>query len=479
MQSLKKISPSKYKIAKSGNMEASVIVYANDRLKKYIDDDKGLDQLVESATLKGVVSPLIGMPDIHQGYGLPIGGVMAMKAEGFDEVGMVSAGAVGYDINCGVRMLRTDIPCDGKMDKSKLRNFMQAIERRVSTGTGGEALHEFDVDFEDAVHRGSVAAVAKGCGVKEDIDSTEERGCLENADLAKVSDLAVKRGKHQLATLGAGNHFIEIQRVDKIFDKKLADRFGIFENNLSVMIHCGSRGFGHQIAGDYVRILDKAARKFGIKVPRIGLAAAPIDSNEGKDYLAAMACAVNFAFCNRQLIMSDVRDAFEEVFGLGWQKLGMDLVYDVAHNIAKFEPYGQGKTVLVHRKGATRALPAGHPNNLKKYMSVGQPAIVPGDMGRASFVLVGTERARETYYSVNHGAGRIMSRKKAGKTITKEQFERSVGDVLYNTRQYRQIADEAPGAYKDIYEVVETLVEAGIAKKVAMMKPLAVIKGLR
>lgn len=480
MLNLKKISRNKYKLSRFGKMNADVTVYANDKLVSSIQNDEGLNQLVESAKLSGVVSPLVGMPDIHQGYGLPIGGVMACKSRGFGEVGMVSAGAVGYDINCGVRLLRSGIKYNPqKMDKPFLRNLMTVIENKVPTGTGKESVRgELRDLFEEIALKGSPYAIKKGFGRNEDIESTEEGGCMEGASLEYVSDKAKKRGKKQLATLGGGNHFIEIQLVDQIFDEEISEDFGLHKGNLAFMIHTGSRGFGHQIAGDFINQFDSYARHHDIYVPCKGLAAVPIDSGKGEEYIASMSAAVNYAFANRQLIMHFVREAVEEVMEEGEGKLGLDLVYDVAHNIAKFEPYENEKEILIHRKGATRALPAGHKLNPAKYMDTGHPVIVPGDMGRASFVLVGLKKAKETYFSVNHGAGRILSRTKAKKTITKEEFEKSMGDVLYNARDFRQIADEAPLAYKNIFDVVDTLIESNLAKKIIKLKPLAVVKGL-
>ncbi|PIZ55713.1 RNA-splicing ligase RtcB [bacterium (Candidatus Torokbacteria) CG_4_10_14_0_2_um_filter_35_8] len=450
-------------------------IYVNDNLYPHIFKDRSLEQLAEACELTGVIEPIVGMPDIHEGFGLPIGGVMAMDSE----KGLISAGSVGMDINCGVRLIRTDIPYDPKkMDKSFIRKIMIEIENRIPTGVGKKAKRKkLTMDtFEKVVTKGSALLTDKGYGFPEDKEATEENGCLKGASLSSVSSRAIQRGASQLATLGGGNHFIEIQHITEVFDEKLGEEFGLKKGNLAVMIHTGSRGFGHQICTDYTNILWQAGKKYGVYVPRMGLAACPISSKEGKDYFSAMACAVNFAFSNRQLIVHDVRQAFEAVFKKSVKSLGMELVYDVAHNIAKFETF-RNKKILIHRKGATRALCPGHPDNPEKYKNTGHPAIIPGSMGTASFVLVGTKKAEDTFFSVNHGSGRMMSRGQARRTISKEQFEKSMGEILYNTRSFKDVLDEAPDAYKNIYDVVDTLVEAGITKKVAMLKPLGVIKG--
>jgi len=463
----------RYRIARLPGMRVDAVVFVSVSLLSRLYEDKALEQLVHASCLPGVVEPVIGMPDIHEGFGLPIGGVMATAGE----EGVISAGAVGMDINCGVRLIRTDLTARD-FDKPALRQLMQKIEKYVPTGVGKKGRHREITrqDFEQVIVNGAKQAVALGYGEEKDLAYIEERGVLKGADPEAVGDEAVKRGSVQLGTLGGGNHFIEIQKVTDVFDQQLASFFGLFPGQLTVMIHTGSRGFGHQICTDYSKSLASVAQKYNINLPDKGLACAPAASREGKDYYAAMACAVNFAFFNRQIIMHDVMQAFADILGDAPSSLGMRMIYDVAHNIAKWESH-RGKKVLVHRKGATRALSAGHPDNPPAFKRTGHPALIPGSMGTASYVLVGTPLASETFFSVNHGAGRVLSRNAAIKAITKEQFDESMGEVLYNTRNYRELVDEAPGAYKNIEDVVDTLVALGFTRKVARMRPLAVIKG--
>ncbi|HOV80890.1 MAG TPA: RtcB family protein [Bacillota bacterium] len=469
---LVKESLNRYRLRRTGNMLVDGMVYVNENLLPLVKKDKSLQQLANAACLPGVVGRVCGMPDIHEGFGLPIGGVMATS-----EGGVISAGAVGMDINCGVRLLQTNVAAV-ELKPPFLRKLIDRIEDYVPTGVGKKGKHKSITEdiFAEVTHTGARGIVEKGYGSQEDVKRAEEEGCLPGADLGAVSREAYKRGAVQLGTLGGGNHFIELQVVDEVYDRAVAERFGLSPGLLTVMIHTGSRGFGHQICTDYSRSLFPAAKKYGIELPDRGLACAPVDSGEGKDYYAAMACAVNFAFANRQLITHDVRCAFGDVFGCNPEELGLKLIYDVAHNIAKWEMHGD-KKVLVHRKGATRSLPPGHPGNPAVYRRTGHPVLIPGSMGTASYVLVGTERAAETFYSSNHGAGRTLSRTAAVKEISREQFEASMGNVMYNTRNYRELLDEAPGAYKDIDQVVETLAAIGMTRKVARLRPLAVIKG--
>ncbi len=462
----------RYRLPRKGKMRVDGIVYVNEFLKPLLREDKSLEQLANAAMLPGVVNPVVGMPDIHEGFGLPIGGVMAMAADG-----VISAGAVGMDINCGVRLLRTDLRVP-EVRVSRLRELMLAVEKHVPTGVGKKSKH-YDLSrrvFERVVHAGVRALVEEGLARETDLEFIEEGGCLPDANLDAVSREACKRGAVQLGTLGGGNHFIEFQEVAEVLDPVLGERMGLFPGQLTVMIHTGSRGFGHQICTDFSRSLLPAAKKYGIDLPNKGLACAPIDSPEGRRYFQAMACAVNFAFANRQIISHDIRRAFGVLFGRDPDELGMRIVYDVAHNIAKWERYA-GRKLLVHRKGATRALPPGHEANLGSYRETGHPVLIPGSMGTASYVLVGTPKAAETFFSVNHGAGRTLSRSAASRTITRQQFEDSMGTVLYNIRNFKEIVDEAPLAYKDIDQVVETLAKIGLTRKVARLRPLAVIKG--
>lgn len=469
---LKRDGLNRYRLPRRGKMRVDAVIYVNERLFSLLREDKSLEQLMHAACLPGVVEPVIGMPDIHEGFGLPIGGIMAVT-----EDGVISAGAVGMDINCGVRLIRTDLQARD-VDRATLRRLMEAVEANVPTGVGKKGKHKGITAgiFEDVAHKGAEAVIEAGFGNRADLEYIEEGGCLPGADIQAVSREAYSRGSGQLGTLGGGNHFIEIQEVVNIFEPALAPRFGLFQGQLTVMIHTGSRGFGHQICTDYTRRLASAAPKYRIELPSRGLACAPVESPDGENYYKAMACAVNYAFSNRQIIMTDVLRAFSDVLGSSAEQLGMRLVYDVAHNIAKWEKHF-GRRVLVHRKGATRALGPGHPANPPVYRDTGHPALVPGSMGTASYVLVGTEKAAETFFSVNHGAGRVLSRTAAEKKITKAEFEEAMGEVLYNTKNYRDVVDEAPLAYKDIEQVVDTLVGIGITRKVARMRPLAVIKG--
>ncbi len=462
----------RWRIPKFGKMRVDAVIYVNDTLRSLLHEDQSLRQLVNAAMLPGVVEPVIGMPDIHEGFGLPIGGVMAVERHG-----VISAGAVGYDINCGVRLLRTDLEAR-HLNKETLYKLIERIEHYVPTGIGKKGKHKGITRgiFDDVVHNGVEAVIRAGFGSRDDLDCIEDGGRLAGADISAVSKEAQERGEEQLGTLGGGNHFIEIQRVDHILNEELAKAFGLFEGQVAVMIHTGSRGFGHQIATDYTKILWEAAKKYGIEVPEKGLAACPIDSKEGQNYYKAMAAAVNFAFSNRHIIMCDVIRAFEDVLKKPAEAMGFKLVYDVAHNIAKWERHG-GRDLLVHRKGATRALPAGHAQNPAKYLQTGHPALVPGSMGTSSYVVVGKNELSESFFSVNHGAGRRLSRTKA-KSITKQEFERAMGDVIYNVGSYKDIVDESPLAYKDVEEVVDVLVKRGITIPVARLAPLAVVKGV-
>lgn len=462
----------RWRLPKQGAMQVDALVFLNSFLRTQFTEGDAVRQLADAAALPGAFRHIVGMPDIHVGFGLPIGGVLATDAVN----GVVSAGAVGMDINCGVRLLSTRIPARD-LDKSVLRSLMQAIEKRIPTGVGKRSGHR-ELTREkvlDIMREGVPRLLKMGFGWENDLEAIEENGRLSGADPNVLSKGALGRCD-QLATLGGGNHFIELGVVDEVHDLALAEAFGLAAGNLTVMIHTGSRGLGHQICTEYSRSMADAAPGYGINLPSRGLAAVPIGSREGQEYLAAMACAVNYAFSNRQLMAHDIRLAFGDVFGGDLITLGLDLVYDVAHNIAKFEDHF-GRRVLVHRKGATRALAAGHPMNPPRYRGTGHPAIVPGSMGTASYVLAGTEETAESFFSINHGAGRVLSRSAARKSITEEEFKGSVGNVLYNTRNYRDIVDEAPLAYKNIDQVVETLAEIGMTRKVVRLRPLAVIKG--
>ncbi len=472
MSLLERESANCYRIRRQGPMRADVVIYLNKALKRSFDEEEAVQQLIDAATLPGVADPVVGMPDIHTGFGLPIGGVMAVDAA----EGVVSAGAVGMDINCGVRLLRTNLEADS-LDKPLLRRLMEAIVMRVPTGVGGSSRQAALVrnNLQSYLGEGAPFLVRQGFGRLEDLECIEEGGAMTGADPAAVSAEAMARGA-QLSTIGGGNHFIELGRVDRLFDDTAAAQLGLAEGKLTVLIHTGSRGFGHQICTDYTAVMLKAAAKMKLDIPTKGLAAVPINSAGGRRYLAAMACAVNFAFCNRQWIAHDVRQAFSEVLGGDDRDYDLGLVYDVAHNIAKFEKVG-GRRLLIHRKGATRALPPGHPLNPPRYRELGHPVLIPGSMGTASYVIVAGLKVERTFYSVNHGAGRVLSRGAARREIDVAELRQTLGEIMVLGRNYRSYLDEAPQAYKDIEEVIDTFAEIGFTRRVARLLPLAVIKG--
>jgi len=461
-----------YRISRSGQMKAEVLVYLNKELYGSFKEDQSLQQLIDAATLVGVVSPVIGMPDIHSGFGLPIGGVMAMDADD----GLISAGAVGMDINCGVRLLRTNIHYSS-LGKDHLLKLIQAIADRVPSGVGQNSKHAplIRQHFNALLQSGVPRLVELGFGRPEDLQYIEDKGSMPGAEVESVSKKAVSRGL-QLSTIGGGNHFIELGFVEKVYDLESAKIFGLEEKSLTVMIHTGSRGFGHQICTDYSAEMKQAAPKYSLNIPSAGLAAVPIKSSEGKHYFGAMTCAINFAFCNRQWITDDVRKAFSSVFGGADQDYGLDLVYDLAHNTARFETFG-GRKMLIHRKGAARALPPGHPENPKIYKNTGHPVLIPGSMGSASFVIRALPAVEKIYNSVNHGAGRILSRSAARREISVQQLRERMAEVIISGGNYKAYLDEAPQAYKDIEQVIDTLTEAGFSHKVARLLPLAVLKG--
>lgn len=469
---LQKIGTNLYQLEEIPPMRAKAVVYCKEEMIPSLQKDLSLQQLAEAAMLPKVVSPVIGMPDIHEGYGLPIGGVMATE-------GLLSVGAVGMDINCGVRLLTSSISYDSKeIPPEKLRLLMNKIVKQIPVGVGGERKKlPPRIDFEGLCLLGAEAVVKAGYGQPEDLSSIEENGKLAGAKIAAITPKALKRAPKEIGTLGSGNHFIEIQKLEKIYLPEIAEKWGLFEGQLCLMIHSGSRALGHQTCTDYTEIFWQAKDKYKIEIPRKGLAALFWETKEAQDYFAAMASCVNFAFANRQLMTHFVRESFAEVFSSSGAT-NLELLYDVCHNVAKWEPATTNgkKLYLIHRKGATRALPKDHPLLHKKFEKTGQPAIVPGSMGSASYVLIGTPKAKETFFSVNHGAGRQMSRSEAIRNISRQEFESSMGQVIYNL-PYAKIVDEAPGAYKDIDLVIETLVEAGITQKVAKLIPLAVIKG--
>jgi len=477
---LEKIDDYRWRIPKTyrDGMRVPGVIYADENLIETIKHDKAPQQVANVATLPGIVNYSLAMPDIHWGYGFAIGGVAATDV---DKKGVISPGGVGFDINCGVRLLRTSLTV--KEVKLKVKDLVYALYNAIPAGVGSEGKIRVSVTEEKKILTdGAKWAVSKGFGTKEDLEYTEENGRMEGADPGVVSDRAYERGKRQSGTLGSGNHFVEVQVVDEIYDEKVAEVFGIEKDQITIMIHSGSRGFGYQICDEYSKGMGAALNKYGISVPDRQLACAPVRSPEGQAYIAAMKCAANYAWNNRQCLMHLVREVFEKFFNRSFKDLGMDLVYDVAHNIAKFEKYnidGKEKLLCIHRKGATRALGPGRPELPLRYKKTGQPVIIPGDMGRNSFLLVGTEKAEETFFSTCHGAGRLMSRKAAvsacrGRSISKELAEKGVA-VMASGRG--TLAEEAPEAYKNVNEVVHVVHEVGISKRVARMRPLGVIKG--
>ena len=466
-----KIGPNRYQLERTPEMRVDAVFYANDKLLHLLTRDRSLQQLAQTAELPELLSPVLGMPDMHEGYGIPVGGIIAAK-------NIISAGCVGMDINCGVRLLRTNLSFDPKLfDDRTLKEIITLIERAIPVGLGGQYKTQHQgINLDKIITDGAGHLVDIGYGNPEDLIHCEEEGAITNADPEKISQRAKDRARKQVGTLGSGNHFLELQRLTKVFDKNAAKTFGLYEDQICFMIHSGSRALGHQTCIDSVNRFHYANKhQHPELVPNHELASAYIDSPEGKDYLKAMAGCINFAFANRHMITVAFRQTMKDYWKKRGIKVKVEVVYDVAHNSAKWETH-HGQKVLIHRKGATRALPPGHPDNPKTYIDTGHPAFIPGSMGTASFVLVGTEAANETYYSVNHGAGRTMSRKQAKQTISKEAFLKKMGSVIFN-KPFQAIADEAPAAYKDVNEVITTLEEIGITKRVAQLSPLAVIKG--
>ncbi len=459
-------------------MKVPGIIFASVKMLEEIKKDNAPEQVANVACLPGIQKYSIAMPDIHWGYGFPIGGVAAFDVE----EGVISPGGVGYDINCGVRIIKTNLK---KKDIEKhLEKIMDAVFHNVPAGVGKGGIYKVsERELREVMVKGAKWVVDKGFGWKEDLERIEENGSMEGANPDKVFRRAIERGLPQLGSLGAGNHFMEIQVVERIFDREAARAIGIEEGSITIMIHTGSRGFGHQICDDYVRQLQGAMERYGINVPDRQLASVPFKSPEGQAYFGAMVCAANFAWANRQFITHWIREAFEKVLGESAEKLGMHIIYDVAHNIAKVEEHvvdGKVKRVVVHRKGATRAFPKGHQQVTPVYREIGQPVLIPGDMGTASYILLGTQKAmEETFGSTAHGAGRVLSRSEAirrtkGRNIIEEL---KVKGILVKVHSLETLSEEVPDAYKDVDVVVEVVHNAGISTKVARMVPIGVIKG--
>jgi len=454
-------------------------IYADESMLNEMRRDLTLEQSSNVSFLNGIYKYAITLPDGHQGYGFPIGGVAATDAE----AGVVSPGGVGYDINCGVRLLRTEL--DKAEAVQKLRDLVDALFKNVPSGLGSEGkVRVTQAQLDQVLETGARWAVENDFGWEEDLERLEENGGMTDASSRSVSNEAKRRGYPQLGSLGSGNHFLEIQTVDKIYDAEVAKKFGIdHEGQVTVMIHTGSRGLGHQVCSDYLRNMERTARQYKISLPDRELVNVPINSPEGQAYLSAMRCAANFAWANRQMIVHWVRQSFEEVMKSDAESLGLHIVYDVAHNIAKIEEHeidGAKKKVCVHRKGATRAFPAGHSEVPSIYRDVGQPVLIPGNMGTASYVMVGTAQGMgETFGSAPHGAGRHMSRTAALNKFRGEDIRRqleSEGKVV-RAAKISVIAEEAPDAYKDIDRVVDITHRAGIARKVVRLVPVGVAKG--
>ncbi len=476
---LEKVDDCRWRIPKQGKMNVDGLIFADDKMIETIKNDQSPQQVANVAQLPGIINNSMAMPDIHWGYGFPIGGVAAFDMD----TGVISPGGVGYDINCGVRLLKSRL---NRADVAlKMRDIVNALYRNIPTGVGSTRKDiRLSIDEEkDVLKKGAEWATDKGFGAERDLEYIEANGCLKEADPEIVSKRALERGKAQVGTLGSGNHFVEVGYVAEVYDNAVASALGLEKDKITVVIHTGSRGFGYQVCDDYIKVMIKASMEYGIELPDRQLCCAPIKSQQGKDYFKAMACAANFAFANRQMITHWARESFEQVLGGGSGDMGLDIVYDVCHNIAKFEDHnvnGQMKKVCVHRKGATRAFPPNHDEIPLAYKTIGQPILVPGDMGRYSYVLVGAANAmNETFGSSCHGAGRMMSRNAAkklskGRSIAREMEDRG---VFVKATGRTTLSEEMPEAYKDVSDVVDIVHNAGIGKKVAQLRPLAVIKG--
>lgn len=477
---LREISDVKFEIDmdKSIGMTSNVVAYTTEKMLEKIKTDRTLQQAVNASELPGIVGDVLLMPDAHEGYGFPVGGVVAFDSE----TGIISPGAVGYDINCGIRLIKTNLTEDDV--KPKLNALLDSMFKNVPSGVGSRLRTGMSqADLERIAVDGVRYAFEKGYGAEEDLKRVEEDGVMDGADFSKVSDDAKKRGIDELGTLGAGNHFLEVQRIDSIFDEKTAKAYGLFKGQIVVMVHCGSRGFGHQICSDYLRSLVGYQARNNIRLVDRELSYARIGDREADDYLSAMKCAVNYAFANRHMITHAVRKSFESVFGKSSDALGMDVLYDVAHNIAKLEEHsvaGKRTKVYVHRKGATRAFAKGRREVPEEYRGTGQPVLIPGSMGTASYVLCGLEGAmRDTFGTTCHGSGRVMSRSQALREITVSRTLESLKSkgIALRVRSQKLISEESEWVYKDVDEVVGVVAKAGISNIVSRNLPIGVIKG--
>jgi tRNA-splicing ligase RtcB len=476
---VQQIDHCRWRLPRTGAMRTEGLVFASAKMMHDLLREEALEQVCNVATLPGIVGPSMAMPDIHWGYGFPIGGVAAFDA---DE-GVVSPGGVGYDINCGVRLLRSNLEAESL--RPLLGRLADALFSNIPSGVGS-CRRDFKLTIPEEVRvlvRGAAWAVQQGFGDAADLEHIEGHGVIAGADPEMVSDRALERGRAQLGTLGSGNHFLEIQQVESIYDADAASTLGLYPGQVTVSIHTGSRGFGYQVCDDYLKVMLRAARKYGIVLADRQLCCAPLQSDEARSYLAAMACAANFAFANRQMITAWVRETFEQVLGKGPADLRLGVIYDVCHNIAKWENHvvdGRQRRLCVHRKGATRAFPPGHSEIPAAYRQIGQPVLIPGDMGRYSYVLTGTAAAYdETFGSTCHGAGRVMSRHAAQKAARGQDLigELAAHGTLVRAAGRATVAEEMPAAYKDVADVVAVVQQAGIGHAVARLKPMAVIKG--
>jgi len=464
---------------KEGAMRVPAKVFGVEPLVKMMERDRTFSQLRNVATLPGIINYAMVMPDAHEGYGFPIGGVAAFDP---DNGGVVSPGGVGYDINCGVRLIKTCLSIEEV--KAKTPELVKALFRNVPSGVGSKGKLRLTPDeLKRAVTEGAGYVIKMGYGWDEDKDRCEEYGRLEGADPSVLSDMAIQRGAPQFGTVGAGNHFVEIEDVHEVFNESVAKSFGLEKGRAAVLFHCGSRGFGHQVCSDYLKVMHEAGRKYKINLPDMELACAPLGTAEADSYLKAMACAVNYAFCNRQVMTHWIRETFGQVFGNAAVD-EMHVVYDVCHNVAKFEEHevnGKRMTVCVHRKGATRAFPAGRKEVPKIYRDVGQPVLIPGSMGTFSYVLAGKEGSmKKSFGSSCHGSGRVMSRKEAIRTFKSSDLQEKLKTergVIVQVSELDLLAEEAPGAYKDVDSVVRSVQIAGLTDAVVKLKPVGVVKG--
>lgn len=481
-EGIKKISETIWEVppsAKEG-MRVAARIYATEKLMEEMDQG-AIDQIINVATLPGIINHAYCMPDAHQGYGFPIGGVAAMDAE----TGVISPGGIGFDINCGMRLVLTNLTFDDV--KPYLKELVDLLFQRVPAGVGSRGFLKISKEqFREVIAEGARWCVKEGYGWREDLEKTEENGCIKGADPTKVSEKAIDRGYNQIGTLGSGNHYLEIQvaKPEFIYDKETAAAFGItIPNQIVIMFHCGSRGFGHQVATDYLQVFLKVMQgKYGIKILDRELACAPFNSPEGQDYFAAMKCGINMSFANRQVILYRIREVFERVFNQSAEKLGMHMVYDVAHNTAKLERYkvdGKTKELIVHRKGATRAFGPGMEGIPEIYKNIGQPVIIGGSMETGSYLLAGVETGIQSFFSTAHGSGRTMSRTKARKIFEGRKLQKDLeGKGIYvRTVSFSGLAEEAGPAYKNIDDVIDATDRAGLTKKVVRFIPIGNIKG--